>query len=44
MIEGAALSADIVRIEFSDSLHGKLTTAENQTVVTSDGAKSWQKQ
>ena len=44
MIEGAALSAGIVRIEFTDSLHGKITTAENQILVTSDGGKSWQKQ
>jgi putative zinc finger protein len=43
-IDGAVLSADIIRIEFSDSLHGKLTTAENQTVATSDGGKSWHKQ
>jgi putative zinc finger protein len=44
VIEGAVLSADIVRIEFNDSNHGKLITAENQTLVTSDGGKSWQKQ
>ena len=44
MIEGAALSADIVRIEFTDSLRGKITTADNQFLVTSDGGKSWQKQ
>ena len=44
MVEGAALTADILRIEFSDSLHGKLTITETPTLVTSDGGKSWQKQ
>jgi hypothetical protein len=44
VVDGATLSADIVRIEFRDSNHGKIVTAENQTMVTSDAGKSWQKQ
>jgi hypothetical protein len=40
---GAALKADIVSLEFTDALHGKLGTAEGETWTTSDGGLTWQK-
>lgn len=39
---GAALTADIVGIDFSDAQHGKLTTSEGKIWTTSDGGASWQ--
>lgn len=41
-VNGTALTADIVKIEFPDPQHGKLTTAEGKVWTTSDGGKSWQ--
>lgn len=40
---GQALTSDIIRVEFTDSLHGTLTTSDKQTWVTEDGGQSWQK-
>lgn len=42
--QGVMLSGDIVRIEFSDVLHGKVTTSTSENWVTDDGGESWQKQ
>ena len=40
---GQALTSDIIRVEFTDSLHGTLTTSDKQTWATEDGGQSWQK-
>ncbi len=42
--ETDALTADIVAIEFSDLLHGTVTTADQEAWITSDAGRSWQKQ
>jgi len=42
--QGVTLSGDITRIEFSDPLHGKITTSTSETWTTADGGQSWQKQ
>ncbi len=36
------LSADITRIDFTDALHGQLTTATGEKWLTTDGGKTWQ--
>jgi hypothetical protein len=36
--------SDIIGIEFEDGQHGKLTTASNESWITSDAGRSWQKQ
>ncbi|MGH9528817.1 MAG: YCF48-related protein, partial [Terriglobales bacterium] len=36
--------SDIIGIEFEDELHGKLTTASNESWTTSDAGHTWQKQ
>jgi hypothetical protein len=41
---GAALTGDVVRVEFTDALHGKVTTSTSETWITSDGGQIWQKQ
>jgi hypothetical protein len=43
-VAGANLTGDIVNLEFSDSLHGKVTTSTSETWVTTDGGQTWQKQ
>ncbi len=40
---GGQLQADISRIEFTDALHGRVTTADGANWTTSDGGKTWQK-
>lgn len=42
--QGVPLTGDIVRIEFSDALHGIITTSTPETWTTADGGQSWQKQ
>ena len=42
--QGVTLSGDIVRIDFSDSLHGTITTTNSESWTTADGGQSWQKQ
>jgi hypothetical protein len=42
--EGEALDDDIIGVEFTDTLHGKLTTASEETWATADAGQSWQKQ
>jgi hypothetical protein len=39
-----ALKADIVGIEFSDLLHGTLTTADQHTWTTADAGQTWTEQ
>ncbi len=40
--DGKPLTADIVTLEFSDSRHGKLTTANRETWTTNDAGGTWQ--
>jgi hypothetical protein len=42
-LDGQTLTADIIGLEFTDVLHGKLIT-KDQTCLTSDGGQSWHKQ
>jgi hypothetical protein len=42
--DGKVLQADIVRLEFTDARHGKLTTASNEVWTTADAGQSWQRQ
>ncbi len=39
---GQPLTSDIVTLEFSDSTHGKLTTANRETWTTNDAGATWQ--
>ena len=41
---GAILTGDVVRIEFSDAQHGKVTTSTAEIWITSDDGLTWQKQ
>jgi hypothetical protein len=42
--DDAALTGDIVSLEFADSQHGKVTTTTSETWLTGDGGKTWRKQ
>jgi len=39
--KGQTLTADITAIEFKDSKHGKVTTADHQIWTTNDGGHDW---
>jgi photosystem II stability/assembly factor-like uncharacterized protein len=39
---GKVLSADIIGVEFTDSNHGKVTTADEQVWITTDAGQTWQ--
>jgi hypothetical protein len=41
---GEALADDIIGVEFTDTLRGKLTTASEETWLTMDAGETWQKQ
>jgi photosystem II stability/assembly factor-like uncharacterized protein len=41
---GAMLTGDIVGLEFSDALHGKVSTSTAEIWITSDDGQTWQKQ
>jgi hypothetical protein len=41
---GATLTGDVVRLEFSDAQHGKVTTSTPEIWITSDDGQTWQKQ
>jgi hypothetical protein len=41
---GTNLSADIAAIEFTDILHGKITTANGEVWITDDAGQTWRKQ
>jgi len=43
-VNGTALTADIVSLDFSNTQNGKLTTAEGKVWTTSDAGKTWQTQ
>ncbi len=40
-IGGAALTSDIVTLEFGDANHGKLTTSNHEIWITSDAGETW---
>jgi hypothetical protein len=44
VVNAATLSADIVRIEFADAVHGKVMTSTGETWTTSDQGKTWARQ
>lgn len=41
--DGGALTDDIIGVEFTDLLHGKLTTSSAETWMTADAGQTWQK-
>lgn len=42
--QDASLTGDVIRLEFPDSAHGKVTTSTGEIWATPDGGQSWQKQ
>jgi Photosynthesis system II assembly factor YCF48 len=40
--DGKSLTSDIMTLEFSDAGHGRLTTSNHETWITSDGGETWQ--
>lgn len=38
---GQSLTSNVIGIEFTDSLHGKVTTADQELWTTSDGGQTW---
>ena len=40
---GQALTGDIIGVEFSDALHGKLSMSNQEIWTTEDGGQSWRK-
>jgi hypothetical protein len=41
--EGQTIEDDIIGVEFTDSLHGKLTTSSEETWFTADAGQTWRK-
>jgi photosystem II stability/assembly factor-like uncharacterized protein len=41
---GEALADDIIGVQFTDLLHGKVTTSSAETWMTADAGQTWQKQ
>ena len=41
---GTVLEDDIVGVEFTDTLHGKLTSSAEETWITADAGQTWHKQ
>ncbi len=39
---GQSLTSNVIGIEFTDTLHGKITTADQEVWTTADGGQSWQ--
>jgi hypothetical protein len=44
VVDSEALVDDIIGVEFTDTLHGKLTTSSEETWITADAGQTWQKQ
>ena len=42
--DGETLGDDVIGVEFTDPLHGKLTTSSEETWITADAGQTWQKQ
>ncbi len=43
VVNGEALEGDIIGVEFTDTLHGKLTTSTEEIWITADAGQTWQK-
>ena len=41
---GAPLTGDIVALDFPDAQHGRITTSNSESWITSDAGQTWQKQ
>lgn len=41
--DGQTLTADIIGVEFTDSTHGTVSTASQETWTTADAGQTWQK-
>ena len=41
---GAVLTGNVIGIQFSDLLHGKITTSTSEAWITSDAGQTWLKQ
>jgi photosystem II stability/assembly factor-like uncharacterized protein len=44
VVNGEALADDIIGVEFTDALHGKVTTSAQESWITADAGQTWQKQ
>ncbi|HXM23648.1 MAG TPA: YCF48-related protein [Terriglobales bacterium] len=44
IVNDEALEDDIIGVEFTDTLHGKLTSSIEETWITADAGQTWQKQ
>jgi hypothetical protein len=44
VVNGETLTDDIIGVEFTDTLHGKLTTSSEETWITADAGQTWRKQ
>jgi hypothetical protein len=42
-VDGEVLIDDIIGVQFTDTLHGKLTTSNDETWTTADAGQTWQK-
>lgn len=42
-IDGQALTADIIGVEFTDTLHGTVTTSSGNSLATNDAGQTWRK-
>jgi photosystem II stability/assembly factor-like uncharacterized protein len=43
VVNGGALTADIIGVEFTDLLHGTVTTSSKETWITDDAGQNWRK-
>jgi hypothetical protein len=43
VVDDEVLADDIIGVEFTDTLHGKLTTSNDEIWTTSDAGKTWQR-
>jgi|SRR5579859_1269888 len=41
---GSALTGDVVKVEFADPQHGKVTTSTGEIWISADAGQTWQKQ
>jgi hypothetical protein len=44
VVNGETLTDDIIGVEFTDTLRGKLTTSSEEIWITADGGQTWRKQ
>lgn len=42
--DGATLTGDVTRIEFSDAQHGRITTSAGEVWITADEGQTWRRQ